>query len=177
VPIDELMERRLLLPLAMRSTTLPRRDDGPRGALSPEQRRRAVQGYGYDGTPVGAPGDQQGYYHWPGTSQMFSSARDMAVFLAASLGESPLEPSLRAAMELAHQAVLTIGPHNRQALAWEIVVGEAPTVIEKYGGLDNASAYIGMMPSRKLGVVILGNRGNLYPAEPGRALLIELADQ
>ena len=174
-PIDALMEQRLLVPLAMSSTTLPRRDESPRGALPPELRRRAVQGYGYDGTPVGAPGGQQGYYHWPGTSQMFSSARDMAVFLAANLGELAVEPSLRDAMTLAQQPVLDIGPHNRQALAWEIVTGAAPTIIEKYGGLDNGSAYIGMMPSRKLGIVILGNRGNLYPSEVGRALLIELA--
>ena len=36
LPIDELMEQRLLRPLGMASTTLPRRDDSPRGRLSPE---------------------------------------------------------------------------------------------------------------------------------------------
>ena len=61
-----------------------------------------------------------------------------------------------------------------QALAWEISDRE-PTIIEKYGGLNNASAYIGLMPSRKLGIVILGNRGNQYPNEPGRRILVELA--
>ena len=34
-----------------------------------------------------------------------------------------------------------------------------------------------MMPSRKLGIVILGNRGNLYPSEVGRRILLELAAQ
>jgi beta-lactamase class C len=174
-PIDELMEQRLLAPLAMTSTTLPRRDDSRRGRLSADHRLRAVQGYGADGAAIGEPGDQQGYYHWSGTSQMFSSARDMAMFLAANLGEIAIEPSLRKAMMLAQQAVLSIGPRNRQALAWEVIIGEQPTIVEKYGGLDNASAYIGMMPSRGLGVVILGNRGNQYPNEAGRALLIELA--
>jgi len=67
-----------------------------------------------------------------------------------------------------------IGPRNSQALAWEISDRE-PTIIEKYGGLNNASAYIGMMPSRKLGIVILGNRGNQYPNEVGRRMLLELA--
>ena len=76
---------------------------------------------------------------------------------------------------MAHQSVFTIGPRNQQALAWEIIVGGEPTIVEKYGGLNNASAYIGMMPSRKLGIVILGNRGNQYPNEPGRAILLELA--
>ena len=32
-PIDELIEQRILRPLGMRSTTLPLRDDGPRGQL------------------------------------------------------------------------------------------------------------------------------------------------
>jgi beta-lactamase class C len=175
MPIDELIEQRLLRPLGMTSTTLPRHDDSVRGRLSPEHARRAVQSYADNSEPIGEPGSQQSYYHWPGTGQMYSTARDMAVFLAANLGELPVERPLREAMTLAHQGVFTIGPRNRQALAWEVVFGNAPTVIEKYGGLHNASAYIGMMPRRKLGIVILGNRGNQYPNEAGRRIMLELA--
>lgn len=175
MPIDELIEQRVLRPLGMNSTMLARGDDGPRGRLPPELKDRAVQGYGNDSAPVGAPGAQTGYYHWPGTGQMYSSARDMAIFLAANLGELPVERSLREAMALAHRGVLRIGPHNRQALAWETISGTGPAIVEKYGGLNNASAYIGMMPSRKLGIVILGNRGNQYPNEVGRRILLELA--
>jgi beta-lactamase class C len=58
--------------------------------------------------------------------------------------------------------VVSISERNLQALAWEIITGDEPNIIEKYGGLNNASAYIGMMPSRKLGIVILANRGNVY---------------
>jgi beta-lactamase class C len=79
---------------------------------------------------------------------MYASPRDMAVFLAANLGELAIDGLLWEAIKLAQQAVVTIGPRNRQALAWEVIVGSAPTIVEKYGGLDNASAYIGMMPSR-----------------------------
>jgi beta-lactamase class C len=174
-PIDELIEQRLLRPLGMSSTVLARGDDGPRGVLPPEFRSRAAQGYGANGNPIGAPGDQTSYYHWPGTGQMYSSARDMAVFLAANLGEQPLERSLREAMSLAHRAVLRIGPINWQALAWETISGNGPAIVEKYGGLNNASAYIGMVPGRKLGIVILGNRANQYPNEVGRRILLELA--
>jgi beta-lactamase class C len=98
----------------------------------------------------------------------------MMAFLAANLDELPLDQSLHDATALAHRSVFRIGPRNSQALAWEISDRE-PTIIEKYGGLNNASAYIGMMPSRKLGIVILGNRGNQYPNEPGRRILLELA--
>ena len=132
-----------------------------------------MQGYGDDGEPIGEPGDQQGYYHWPATSQMYSSPRDLALFLAANMGELPIEASLRAAMSLVQQGEFPIGPRNAQALAWEVILGD-PAIVEKYGGLNNASAYVGMVPSRKLGVVILGNRGNQYPNEVGRRLLLEL---
>jgi len=174
-PIDELIASRILRPLDMASTSLPRRDGTPGGELSPEHKRRAVQGYDEDGYPIGEPGDQQGYYHWTGTSQMYSSVRDMAAFLAANLGEVPVEPSLAVAMDLAQQSVFAMSARNSQALAWEIGHGNAPTTVEKYGGLNNASAYIGMMPSRKIGIVILSNRGNTYPNEVGRRIMAELA--
>jgi beta-lactamase class C len=173
IPIDELIEQRILRPLGMTSTMLPRGDDSPRGHLS--HRHLAVQGYADNGTPVGEPGSQQSYYHWQGTGQMYSSPRDMAAFLAANLGELPLERSLREAMTLAQRGIVSIGPRNEQALAWEISFGDEPTIIEKYGGLQNASAYIGMMPRRKLGIVILGNRGNQYPNEVGRRIMLDLA--
>ena len=105
---------------------------------------------------------------------MYSSPRDMMAFLTANLNELPVDQSLRDAMALTHRNVFRIGPHNGQALAWEIF-GKKPTIVEKYGGLNNASAYIGMMPTRKLGIVILSNRGNQYPNEPGRRILVELA--
>ncbi|HEY6602739.1 MAG TPA: serine hydrolase [Xanthobacteraceae bacterium] len=174
-PIDELIEQRVLRPLAMNSTALARGDDGPRGQLSPELKRRAVQGYGDNSEPIGEAGEQHSYYHWAGTGQMYSSARDMAFFLAANMGELPVERSLRDAFALAHHDVLQILAHSQQALAWEVLSGKGPAIVEKYGGLNNASAYIGFMPSRGLGIVILGNRGNQYPNEVGRLILRELA--
>lgn len=173
MPIDELIDRQVLQPLGMISTMLPLGDDGPRGRLTPDYKRRAVQGYSDDNEPIGQPGEQTSYYHWPGTGQMYSSPRDMMAFLAANLDEMPVDQSLRDAMALTHSNVFRIDPRNWQALAWEI--SGKPTIIEKYGGLNNASAYIGMMPSRKLGIVILSNRGNQYPNEPGRRILVKLA--
>jgi beta-lactamase class C len=173
-PIDELIEQRVLRPLAMNSTALARGDDGPRGRLSPDLKHRAAQGYGDRSELIGEPGEQQSYYHWAGTGQMYSSPRDMAVFLAANMGELPVERSLRDAFTLAHHDVLQILVHSQQALAWEVLSGKGPAIVEKYGGLNNASAYIGFMPGRALGIVILGNRGNQYPNEVGRRILREL---
>src|SRR5262249_61884717 len=106
---------------------------------------------------------------------MYSSPRDMAVFLAANMGELPVDRSLRDALALAHHDVLQILAHSQQALAWEVLSGNGPAIVEKYGGLNNASAYIGFMPGRGLGTVILGNRRNQHPNEGGRRILPQLA--
>jgi beta-lactamase class C len=170
-PIAELITRRVLEPLGMTSTVLPERGaDG--GGLAPALARRAVQGYSEDGDPIGAPGDQQGYFDFSGTSQMFSSARDLAIFLAAHLGELPVEPVMREAMRLTRQGIFRITPRNTQALAWEVNDYGGPLVVDKPGGLNNSSTYIGLVPERKLGIVILANRGAQDPHEMVRSILL-----
>lgn len=47
--------------------------------------------------------------------------------------------------------------------------------MDKNGGMNNSSTYIGMMPQRHLGIIILVNRGSQDPAEIGRRILEELA--
>ena len=170
MPIAELMHRRLLAPLGMTSTFIPER-----GELAAEFPDRVVQGYAEDGQPVGAPGDQQSYFDFPGTGQMFSTPRDLAVFLAAHLGELPGHQALQAAMKATQQTKVFYGPRNAQALAWEVNYNFAPPIIEKNAGLNNTSGYIGMLPDHKLGIVILANRGSQHAAEMGRRVLPELA--
>jgi beta-lactamase class C len=175
MPIGLLMEQRILQPLGLAATALPPRGADGRGELVPALMKRAVQGYSPEGTPIGAPGDQQTYYDFPGTGQMFSSARDLAVFLAAHLGESPGHGLLQAAMKVTQQARVSYSPRNAQALAWEINNNFDPPIIEKNAGLNNTSGYIGMLPTKRLGIVILANRGSQHAAEVGRRILAELA--
>jgi len=49
------------------------------------------------------------------------------------------------------------------------------TIVDKYGGMNNASAYIGLIPERKIGVVILGNCGSMPVAGVGRRIILALA--
>ncbi len=175
--LAQLMEERVLRPLGLVSTSIPMSTGDPRGSLDPELRTRAVQGYAEDGTPIGEPGDVQGYYLWPGTAQMFSSARDMAVLIAANLGELPRQAALQDAMRFAQQGVITIGPRNMQTLAWELLRDGKQTIAEKQGGLNNNSIYIGMIKRAKLGIVILWNRGDQEAVAVGRRILRELARQ
>jgi beta-lactamase class C len=177
-PFHEIMNARILKPLGLSSTTLPLPDadtkDYPRGRIPSDLARRAVQGYSEEGEPVGEPGNLQGYYHWLGTGQMFSSARDMAIFLAANLGELPDQKPLQDAMQLTHRPVIPIESGTMQAMAWEARPNDS-NMVDKYGGLNNASAFIAFMPARKIGVLLLGNRGSLPVATAGRAILHDLA--
>jgi len=63
---------------------------------------------------------------------------------------------------------------TEQALAWEVLHSGDDTIVEKFGGLDNATAYVGLMPQRRLGIVLLGNRGSLALSAAGHAVLREL---
>ena len=155
-----LLEQNLLRPLGLASTMLPAHGRESMGAPRPSLRRRAVQGYSGKGRPIGKPGNVQGYYHWPGAGQMFSSIRDMAKFMEAQLGELLLDADLQGAITLSQQPVAPIRPDVMQAQAWEVHQREA-TIIGKNGGLNNTSSYIGMVPSQRLGIVILVNRGEL----------------
>jgi len=115
-PTAQLMNERLLQPLGMSSTTLPVPAANSRGQLAPAFKRRAVQGYGPLGRPVGTPGDLQGVYDWPGTGQLYSSARDMAVFLTANLGELPGQRALQEAMAGQDAVFVAFGPRPAEYL-------------------------------------------------------------
>jgi beta-lactamase class C len=173
-PIGDLIDARVLKPLGMANTILPLGDENGRAQLAPALLERTVQGYSEEGEAIGAPGDVQGYYHWPGTAQMYSSARDMARFLAANLGELPIDRALQASMRDAQRGLFPMSRRVTQGLAWEVDRGP-PLIIEKNGGLNNTTTYIGMMPGEKLGVVILSNRGsNNAGARIGRRIMLEL---
>jgi beta-lactamase class C len=168
----ELLNERLIRPLGLTSTVLPPHRNSM-AQLPPALMQRAVQNHDEDGKRVGKPGNVQGFYHWPGTGQMFSSARDMATFLAAQLGEVSEPAELREAVKLAHKPIAANPPSFLQAQAWEVRPG-ALTIVDKNGALDNTSSYIGVAPDRRLGMIIMSNRGDQYVAKVGRRTLLRL---
>src|SRR4029450_1011729 len=148
-----LMRERLTGPLGMTSTALLL----PRDLLG-----RAVQGYGPMGRPIGRPGMEGGTFKWPGAGQIYSSSGDMAIFLAANLGELPGHGPIENAMAFAHQGVFTVSPRLKIGLAWQIVSAGNFTIIDKNGGLPQTSTSLEFSPRKKLGVVILVNRGKQH---------------
>ena len=166
---ETLMRERITGPLAMDSTAL---------RLSPALRARAVQGYGPAGRPIGVPGiGESSNLDFPVAGQIFSSARDIATFLTASMGELPDHRDLQDAMAFAQRGVFTVNPHFTQGLAWQIVNRGDLVIIDKNGGLPNTSTYIGFAPSTKTGIVILANRGRQRATAAGRRILHELAHE
>jgi beta-lactamase class C len=162
--INELIESRILKPLGMNSTQLPKRGPDNHSAMSAERMQRVVQGYSYDGVPIGAPGDQQGYFDFVETEQMFSSARDLAIFLAACLDGGAADPQLREAFRMTQREMVRVSQEFGQAMAWETVRVDGIGIVDKPGGLNNASAYIGLVPARKVGLLLLANRSD-FPYE------------
>ncbi len=172
MPYAELLKERLLDPLDLSSTTLPTHRNAV-AQLPPELMRRVVQNHDENGRRVGKPGNVQSFYHWPGTGQMFSSARDMATFLAVQLGEVNEPAILPEAVALAHKPIAANPPNFLQAMAWEVRKG-ALTIVDKNGALDNTSSYIGLAPERRIGLAIMSNRGDQYVAKVGRRTLLRL---
>lgn len=166
-PFATLMKERITGPLGMDLTAL---------LLSPALRARAVQGYGPLGRAIGQPGiGTSSNMDFAVAGQIFSSPRDMAVFLTANMGELPDHRELQDAMAFAQQGVFTVNPRFTQALAWQIVQRDDLTVIDKNGGLPVTSTYTGFAPAAKVGIVILENRGRQKTTRVGRQILRELA--
>jgi beta-lactamase class C len=77
-------------------------------------------------------------------------------------------------MAFAQQGVFTKGPRFTQALAWQIVRNGDLTIVDKNGGLNNTSTYIGMIPEKRLGIVILSNCGGEPATRIGRQIMLSL---
>ena len=167
-PFAQLMHQRITGPLGMNSTALPL----PRDLLG-----RAVQGYNPQGQPLGKPGMEGGTFQWRGSGQIYSSARDMATFLAANMGELADHGPIESAMAFAQQPVFTVSPRLKIGLGWQIVSSGNLSILDKNGGLNNTSTYIGFAPQSKLGVVILVNRGKQQATGIGRQILHALAQE
>ena len=90
--------------------------------------------------------------------------RDLAIFLAACLDGNTGDPQLREALQMTQREIFRVNEEFGQAMAWENVEVDGIGIVDKPGGLNNASAYIGLVPAQRIGVVLLANRGE-FPHE------------
>ncbi|MGY8638842.1 serine hydrolase [Bradyrhizobium sp. 14AA] len=166
-PVATLFAQRILGPLGMNATSVPERGEDSRAVMDTAWMDRVVQGYSDQGTAIGPIGNQQSYFDFPGTGQMFSSPRDLATFVAACVDGRAVEPQLREALRTTQHELFRVDDKFGQGMAWETVRLPDVTVVDKPGGLNNASGYIGLVPARRIGIVLLANRGE-YPHEIAR---------
>lgn len=163
-PIATLFERRILVPLGMKATCVPERGEDNRAVMDSAWMQRVVQGYSDQGMAIGPIGNQQSYFDFPGTGQMFSSPRDLATFVAACVDGGAADPHLREALRLTQRQTFRVDEKFGQGMAWETVHLPGATIVDKPGGLNNASGYLGLVPDSQIGFVLLANRGE-YPHE------------
>ncbi len=161
-PLIDVWQQQFLHRLNMQHTFF----EPPAGEENP-----LVQGY----NPAGEPIERgRGNTGWVAGGRLCSSGRDMAEFLTANLGERPDLPKITAAMKLAQKPYFDASPHMTQGLAWQRLHFDGELMIDKNGGLADTSTYLGMLPQRKVGVVIMANRGKCNATLAGRRLLMAL---
>ncbi|MGY4294297.1 beta-lactamase class C [Bradyrhizobium sp. i1.4.4] len=181
-PIATLFEERILGPIGMNATSLPERGEDNRAVMDAAWMQRVVQGYSDQGMALGPPGNQQSYFDFPGAGQMFSSARDLATFVAACVDGRSVDPHLREALRMTQRETFRVDDKFGQGMAWETVHLPDATIVDKPGGLNNASGYLGLVPIRQIGFVLLAksrriparDRSLQDPARAGEARRLAL---
>ena len=141
---EELVRRRILAPLGMRSTMI---------ALTDAARARLARGSA-DGRPVA---------NWDldalaGAGALRSTALDMTTFLAAALG--PVRTPLDSAFRVAAEPQFDAGPGGvmRIGLGWHVRQGTGATrIVWHNGGTGGYRSWAGYDPARRVGVVALTN--------------------
>ena len=165
-PISTLFEQRILKPIGMNAISVPERGEDSRAVMDEAWMQRAVQGYSDQGMAIGPIGDQQSYLDFPGTGQMFPR-RATSRLRCGLRRRAAVDPHLREALRMTQQEIFRVDEKFGQGMAWETVRLPGVTVVDKPGGLNNASGYIGLVPAQRIGIVLLANRGE-YPHEIAR---------
>ena len=154
--IQTLIRQRILEPLGMRMTSYSR--DGEVGEWM-------AKGHGGDGDVVP---------YWDltdavaGAGGLRSNVQDMLVYLRAQLGppETDLERAMRVAQQVHHRF-----PDFSSGLGWPIRIVDRRTLISHMGGTAGFITMIGFDPERRVGFVMLTNRGG-FPDDIGMDLLL-----
>lgn len=155
------IQKLILQPLGMSSTYV---------YVPSTQSKNVAQGYNKEGHVVHPFGRNL----WPGGGALRSSASDMLKFLKANLNLEGSE-DVKMAMQLAQKGYFKVNSHLTMGLGWQRFLHENQVlIIDKNGGLEGFSTYIGMLPEEETGIVILCNRGYTHVTKIGREILLQL---
>lgn len=138
-----LLRERVTAPLGMKDT-----------AVEPVEASRLAQGHDSSGAPV----PPWNFGALAGCGVVDSTVRDLAVFVAANLDDKDVPEDLATALKLARKAHGQ-GPAEQvlMGLGWHILVLEGERLYFHDGGTGGYRAFVGFMPSRHSGIVLLSN--------------------
>jgi CubicO group peptidase (beta-lactamase class C family) len=104
-----------------------------------------------------------------GAGAIRSTASDMLKFVDANL--HPERGPLGRAMALAQRERAPAGPGMSIGLNWLIAHAGADTIVWHNGGTGGYRSFVGLVPSRRIGVVVLTNSGGVGADDIGMHLL------
>lgn len=140
---ESLVRTCITRPLSMRRTGI---------ALSPEMQARMVSGHNYIHRRV-STWDMPAF---EGAGALRSNAQDMITFLGAHLGyvESPFAGALAGMLDVRRPGD---SPGEERALGWGITKRVGYEIVWHSGATGGYRSFIGYVPTRRVGVVVLSN--------------------
>ena len=156
-PFNQLLQEMLCEPLALRSTAIHLPGHFQLATGYDNSRFRLAEGHSYRKRLAPSGG-------------LITSASDLAKFLAAQTDPGVFSSEV---LELLHTpTTLSDGSTARHALGWTVLSSRtAGRFLEKNGGRNNCSAWIGFAPGHRIGVAVLTNCGDPSVDPIGRWLL------
>jgi len=179
---EDLVVERVCAPLGMKDTRI---------TLDADQRARLAQGYKafaeVDGARVAQPSSNWDIPTLAGAGALRSTVNDMLKFLKANLGLT--ETRLAEAFQQARAPRCDEGKHRHIGLGWVILsdanqeIGvpgvsdkdHSLTVVWHNGETGGYYSYLGFVPERAAGVVVLSNTASSTDTQ-ARELLVKLAE-
>ncbi|MBI3211420.1 MAG: beta-lactamase family protein [Simkania negevensis] len=162
----DLVSQLLLQPLYLSDTTF---------YLSREQKSRSAIGY-EEGMSFSPSDSEKLYSVFLGSNGLSSTAKDMLTFLSFQLGME--KTSLNPLLSIMHTPYRSF-PACEMALGWKLLLlkgAKGKKMLISEGHFFGFSSYMGLIPEKKLGVVILSNRGVFSLAPLGEEVLLHLAN-
>ena len=153
---EELEREHVWAPLGMTHTSI---------ALTPWMRDHLAVGHDEQGRVV----ENWDIPTLAGAGAIRSTTLDMLKFVDANL--HPERGTLGHAMALAQHERASAGSGMSIGLNWLVVHAGADTIVWHNGGTGGYRTYVGFVPSRKLGVVVLTNSGGAGSDDIGMHLL------
>lgn len=160
-PYGEIIKEDILIPLGMDRTFTH---------VPQELFSQYSQGYNL----IGKQTKKRPHGYIPGSGALRSTTTDLMKFLKANMGVSGPEKLVKA-MHLAQQPYYKVRDDFTMGLAWQRFTLDGHLIIDKNGGLRGFTSYIGWIPEKKVGVVILTNKTKARTTNIGRHLLMQLS--